>query len=509
MKPYSLQRKIPKTMATQHPDNAFKPYWNNRPFISTSKEVEECFRSFSDLDCDEYMWDWEGKFVDEAVVDRLYIKYLDYFSKHPLGKDKFLTFRVPNIQREGPARLSRAFIGLLSAAYSAKELKLHSPPLFEVIHPMTTSAQQLITLQKKFHQIATLQKKILEFKNLQPELLDLIPLIEGTGTLFNSQKILVKYCAAIEKMTGSRPKMIRPFIARSDPALDGGFIAAVLSAKAALSEYYIFQKETGIQVKPIIGVGSLRFRGGLSPDTIEEFLQTYPGISTVTLQSSFRYDHPLEQTQQAIHQLQQRLPLENPTLFSKSEMNQISRLDQIFVKYYRKTIEGTEPFINQIAKEIPQRRERLQHTGHFGYSRSVGKAGISLPRAITFTAVFYSLGVPPEFIGVGRGLRATAKEKLLPALEKFYPGFREAIIETGRYLNRENLDILAKKFPPFKFVKTGIDYIEDFLGQKLGPQDPDSFLHRNYTSNVVQNWLRKEDLEEDILKAAEVRKSIG
>jgi phosphoenolpyruvate carboxylase len=496
-------------MATQHPDNAFTPYWANKPFISTSKEVEECYRSFSDLDCDEYMWDWEGKFVDEAVVDRLYIKYFDYFLKHPLGKEKFLTFRIPNIQREGPARLSRAFIGLLSASYSAKELKLHFPPLFEVIHPMTTSAKQLLTIEKKFFEIATLAKKILEFKKLQPEHLDLIPLIEGTGTLLKSQKILSIFCSSIEKMIGHRPQMIRPFIARSDPALDGGFIAAVLSAKAALSEYYLFQKKTGIQVKPIIGVGSLRFRGGLSPDSIDEFLQTYPGISTVTLQSSFRYDHPLEETKQGILQLQKKLPLENPVLFSKSEMAQISRLDHIFVKYYRKTIEGTEPFINQIAKQIPQRRERLQHTGHFGYSRSIGKAGISLPRAITFTSVFYSLGIPPEFIGIGRGFRAATKEKLLPALEKFYPGYRKALLETGKYLNKENLDILGKKFPPFKFVKAGIGYLEEILGQKLGPNDNDSFLHRNYTSNVVQNWLTKKELEEDILKAAEVRKSLG
>ncbi|HEX5035268.1 MAG TPA: phosphoenolpyruvate carboxylase, partial [bacterium] len=95
---HSQRRRVPATMATQHPDNAFKPYWNTKPFISTSREVEECYRSFSDMGCQEYMWDWEGKFVDEAVVDRLYLKYFDYFVKHPLGKEKFLTFRVPNIQ---------------------------------------------------------------------------------------------------------------------------------------------------------------------------------------------------------------------------------------------------------------------------------------------------------------------------------------------------------------------------------------------------------------------------
>ncbi|MFO1463550.1 MAG: phosphoenolpyruvate carboxylase [bacterium] len=506
---HSQQRKVPATMATQHPDNAFKPYWSTKPFISTSKEVEECFRSFSDLGCQEYMWDWEGKFVDEAVVDRLYSKYYDYFARHPLGRDKFLTFRVPNIQREGQARLARAFAGILSAAYTAHELGLHSPPLFEVIHPMTTSAQELGTLQRKFSETAQFQQKILEAKHLKPHHLDIIPLIEGTGTLLKSRKILEKYADFMERFSGKRPKMIRPFIARSDPALDGGYVAAVLSAKAALSEYYHFQKSTGIKVKPIIGAGSLRFRGGLSPQTIDEFLHTYPGVATVTLQSSFRYDHPLDEVKKAVAKLNRRLGKDEPVLFSEREMAQLSRLDQIFVKYYRKTIEGVEGFINQMAKSIPPRRERMQHTGHFGYSRQVGKAGLNLPRAITFTAIFYSIGVPPELIGMGRGLRASRHEGLLPALQKFYPELRQAIVALGRYFNRENLEILASRFPPFKFVKTGVGYIESFLGQRLGPKDPDDFIHRNYSSNVLQNWLRGRSPEEDIVKAAQIRRSLG
>lgn len=64
-------RKIPTTMATQHPDNAAKPYWNSRAFVSTNAEIKECYLCFSDLGIDEYNWDWEGKFVDESVVDRL------------------------------------------------------------------------------------------------------------------------------------------------------------------------------------------------------------------------------------------------------------------------------------------------------------------------------------------------------------------------------------------------------------------------------------------------------
>lgn len=496
-------------MATQHPDNANAPYWGDSAFVTASQEVEECFRSYSDLGCDEYMWDWEGKFVDEAVVDRLDMSYYDYFKKHPLGQEKFLTFRVPNISQEGQARLSRAFMGILSASYSAAQVGLHVPPLFEVIHPMTKTSSELLTLQKKFIETARFQARIFGVEKLPPEFLEIIPLIEGTGTLLKSRKILREYCRYAQRYLGRKMPYIRPFIARSDPALDGGFLAAVLSAKAALSEYFIFEKESGIKVYPMIGAGSLRFRGGLSPQTVDEFVSIYPGIATVTLQSSFRYDHPLDEVKRAIKKLQNLLPDSSRCIFSPAQMQTLHVLDSILVRHYRSTIEGLGGFINQIAKFIPSRRERIQHIGHFGYSRQLGKVGLKLPRAITFTAVFYSLGIPPELIGLGRGLEEARQLKLLPFIEDIYPDLKRVICEVGRYLNRENIEILSKSLPAFKAVKKGLHYLESFIGKELGPVKEEDFLHRNYTSNVVRRWMLKQDFQEDILRAAQIRKSLG
>jgi phosphoenolpyruvate carboxylase len=504
-----MPRRIPATMATQHPDNAFQPYWHRKAFVSTAHEVEECYRSYADLGCQEYMWDWEGKFVDEAVVDRLYQRYFDYFKKEPLGVKRFLTFRIPNIRKEGLARLSRAFTGILSAAYSARELGIKHPPLFEVIHPMTTHVDQLKTLQRKFHQTARFHRKILGTQTLKPEYLELIPLIEGTGTLLKSRQILERYAKFHETFTGKPIKVIRPFIARSDPALDGGFVAAVLSAKAALSEYFLFQKKTKIRIMPIIGAGSLHFRGGLSPDTVNEFLKTYPGIATVTLQSSFRYDHPPDKVKAAIAKLNRMLPAQQPTIFTPRDMALIHQLEAPLVRHYRHTIENLGGFINELARYIPARRERMQHTGHFGYSRQVGKKGLNLPRAIAFTAVFYSLGIPPELIGLGRGLKELHEKKILNELLRIYPELFQAVRSVGRFFNRENLEILSRRHPPWKFVRTGVQYIEEFLGESLGPKSPDDLLHRNYTSNVVQNWVQKKPLDEHILKAAQVRRSLG
>jgi phosphoenolpyruvate carboxylase len=184
-------------------------------------------------------------------------------------------------------------------------------------------------------------------------------------------------------------------------------------------------------------------------------------------------------------------------------------MERPLVFHYRDTVENLAPFINYMAAFIPQRRERIQHTGHFGYSRRVGKKGLKLPRAIPFTAVFYSVGLPPELIGLGRALKDFQKENLLNYLVRLYPQIHHALWEVGRYFNRENLDILCHHQDPWKKIRNGIEYIEDFLGKKMGPVTAEDLLHRNYTSNVVQHWLTRGAMEEDILKAAEIRKSIG
>ena len=78
-------RKIPATMVTQHPDNASKPYWHNETFIRSQYEAEEAFLSFSELGATEYKWDWEGKLVDESVLERLFGEHFAYFKKNPLA----------------------------------------------------------------------------------------------------------------------------------------------------------------------------------------------------------------------------------------------------------------------------------------------------------------------------------------------------------------------------------------------------------------------------------------
>ncbi len=507
------QRKIPAVIATQHPDNASAPYWRDSAsaYISTADEVDECYFTFADLNCGEYMWDWEGKFVDEAVVDRLFFKFGDYFKTHQLGREKFLTFRVPNIWRESGARLPRALMGILTAAQAARDFGVHAPPLFEVILPMTTTAAQLTSILRKFRRLLQYERKIFDSESFGNARLEMIPLIEGSISLLDSRSVLLDYIREHEHLFGSRPSYIRPFIARSDPALDAGFVPATLAARGAISEYYRFQRETGVPVYPILGGGSLPFRGGVAPDKLDRFFSLYSGVRTVTVQSAFRYDFPKEAVTAAIFELEKRLPESEPVLFGESELAEIEDLAKRFAEPYRRTIQGLADAINTFAPFIPRHRERIPHTGHFGYSRRVGTSSVALPRAIAFTAILYSLGIPPTFIGTGRGMRELKKKGLETRLDRYFPGLLADLVEEGAYYNAENLALLAAQNPAWRPILKDVAAIEAIAGEKLGPKRPRDLIYRNLTSTILQLFLcgETEALPAYILEAGRARRSLG
>ncbi|MFH0819390.1 MAG: phosphoenolpyruvate carboxylase [Patescibacteria group bacterium] len=503
-------RKIPAIMATQHPDNAKAPFWetDGDGYISAGEEMAELFASFKQLDADEYMWGWEGKNVDEAIVERLLTEHYDYFKKHELGKDKFLTFRVPNIWQEKGYSLARAFMSILTAADIAHDLKFNSPPLFEVILPMTTSSNQLIHIQKTFSELAKTKHRLFTDKNKQFNYLEIIPLVEGVSDMFNISKLLESYRIKHKEMFKRDLLYLRPFIARSDPALIDGLIPAVIGSKIALSEMYKWSIKHGLNIYPIIGCGSLPFRGSLAPGYIEKFMAEYRGIRTVTVQSAFRYDYNLTKVKKAIKELKHGLPLNMPHFFDPRETLNLLKIVNQSKKYYHQTILGLSATIFKMSKHVPQRRERRLHIGLLGYARKLGNK--QFPRAINFTATLYSLGVPPELISTGRTLKHISSNRVLKQIfESSYINLRYDIIRAGRRLNRENLKMLAKANPIWKEVMADIDYIEKYFSITLGPTKPHDFLHRNETSNVYFKRKNHEDFSRAILEAGKLRKSLG
>ena len=345
-------RKIPATMVTQHPDHASKPYWHNKPFIAVGNEAYECYTSFADLGASEYKWDWEGKLVDESVIERLLSEYTDFFGKNILGQDFFLTFRLPNPKIEPEYRLGRAFMGIIAAAGLAKFAGFSKHPLFEVILPMTETSEEMIAIQEAFQEIISIKHPILKHEFSTIKHLEIIPLFEKVETISNSDKILEKYLKKHSELFKFKPTYLRPYVARSDPALNSGIVPTVLAIKIALSKFKEFEKKHNIVLYPIIGAGSLPFRGGLNPLTVKDFAKEYSGIRTTTIQSAFRYDYSKKQVVSGIALLEKALKKGAPQHISPTQNIKLGKIMDLFEKEYTKDLVNTAAVFSLIMGEI-------------------------------------------------------------------------------------------------------------------------------------------------------------
>jgi len=392
----------PRCMSTQHPDNVAMPIFASGTVMTADDEVREAYYAFSDLGCEEQLWDYEGKEVDNFVVEKLLATYGDYFRREPLGARLRLTPRVPN------PRLERAQAkGLLEVLHSlprhADAARLfygtERPPVVEVIFPMTTSADELNWIRDYYRRYvigvqgervgdvtATFRDWLGEF---EPQDISVIPLVEDLPYLLSADEITSAYIW--EKGLRSQ----RVFIARSDPALNYGMIPAVIATVTALDKLGQLERSSGVQILPILGAGGAPFRGGLQPDRVESVMAMYPSVQTFTLQSAFKYDHPAGDVRRAIETLHQRhraAPLDIAGDLRLAEIMQRA------AARYREELRAIAPLVSTLAQLVPKRRLRKLHIGLFGYGRDT--ADLSLPRAITFCAGLTSIGLPPEVLGL-------------------------------------------------------------------------------------------------------------
>ena len=494
-------------MASQHPDHASTPYWHDSALITVQHEHEECFLNYSDLGIEEYKWDWEGKLVDESVMERLLGRYYTYFQENPLGKEKFLTFRLPNPKAETEFRLARAFINLLSADALAKKVGLHTPPLFEVILPMTETAEEMIAIQEAFKEISELKHTLYRFDENTIKSLEIIPLFEQVSTIIRSDEILQEYLHMYKKRFKKTPEYMRPYMARSDPALNSGQVPTVIAIKIALSRYKKLSNKLKIPFYPIIGTALLPFRGGLRPDNVEQFVDEYAGIKTALIQSAFRYDYDKKTVKKGIATLNKLLPKSEAVIISDKDEKILIDLIPYFEEKYKATVETLAPIINEIASQLPKRRERVQHIGLFGYSRGIGK--VSLPRAIGFTGALYSIGVPPELMGTGSGIEKAQELNQMQVVENYYKYIKEDLLKAGAYLNKENLDKLVKKFPHIKSFQHKIEIIETYLGEELKPKTLEEKEHHILTTKIYDAFEKGKKVTELITRAAILRRSLG
>jgi phosphoenolpyruvate carboxylase len=522
------ETRIPRTMSTQHPDNINVPDWSSGDVIDGNAEIFEAYFACETLGCQEVMWDSEGKDVDTRVVRKLLNNYSEYFLTHTLGEDVFLTYRIPNPKVELVER--KVVIETLQnipVAYDVASIfyKKNVAPIFEVILPFTTDSKELTLLFNYYEKAIIGDSEVMLDEStmvkdwvgaFKPKRIRVIPLVEDFNSLWNIDKIVTPYLKTV------KPKYLRVFIARSDPALNYGLFCAVLLSKMALSKLKKTEKEQEVQVHPILGVGSKPFRGHLAPDNVENFLQEYKGLATATIQSAVRYDYPIEQVKECVRVLNERLPNGEPTIIPHQEEALLLKVLQKCKQQYESEIEPLSPLVNSVAAYIPPRRARKLHIGLFGYSRSV--AGVNLPRAITFAATLYAIGVPPEFIGCSA--LDDLKEDEINLILKYYVNIKHDLNLVGGFLSWQNVnmfmemhEIVAERIGASREkIKVALTKIlgdlqtaEETLGIKLGPRTSTQKRHENFANNFLLAFMESENLEarKALVEAAKLRRCLG
>lgn len=485
--------KIPRVMSTQHPDNVLLPFFAESQDMSGDDEIQEAYYAFSHLGCDEQMWDCEGKEVDDFVVRKLLTKYEHFFHQTKLGEDVFLTLRVPNpdVEKEEAKVLIETLESIPRSCDAARLFYGKDiPPIFEVILPMTMSSQSLNRIYYYYKDFVvgkqsqpfypgdiTISEWIGEFK---PDRINVIPLFEDKEHQLEAHNIMRQY------LKGKDIKHQRVFIARSDPAMNYGMVSAILCNKIALQRLRMLSEETGVKIYPILGAGSAPFRGHLTPETIDMILEEYPDVQTFTIQSAFKYDNPVPSIINAINKLKSSQMMRG---YDIDEGKCIEIIDKVSSEY-RRQIEHIAPIINYIASFVPRRRMRKLHVGLFGYARSVGK--VTLPRVISFCAACYSIGLPPEILGLN-----ALNQDDIACMKDMHVNFMFDMKTAMSYFNDDVLTILPDE------VKKSLKL--DWGDYKQNPE------HKLITSRIIKSIKDKNgaNLQGMLVEAAHIRRFLG
>lgn len=494
-----MNYRIPRTLSTQHPDNVTIPFFANHAILKGDDEIKEAFYAFSNLGVEEIMWDAEGKEADDFVIRKLITEYKSFFEKKRIGKDVFINIRVPNPKYErAEAKILLETLESIPRSYDTAKLFYGEgdyPPIFEVVVPMADG--EIIKKIRDYYKNVVIGKSKMDFVDgekltvgewigeFEPKRINVIPLFEDLYSMLGADETLRTF------LKGRKVDYQRVFLARSDPAMNDSSIAVILALQLTLEKLYKLQNDIGVPIYPILGSGSAPFRGHLTPHTVEDVLVKYPSVATFTIQSAFKYDFPVNDVQRAI-ELINKTRIKPPV--SVHNPKEVLRIIKKVSKEYQRQIQLLAPMINDVSKFVPSRRMRKLHTGLFGYSREL-KDGVSLPRVISFCSVLYSMGLPPDIIG----LNVLTKQDI-KTIRQIYPNFEDNLRDILAMWNPEVLKVVPAS------IRKGLKSVVERFDVNMNAE------HAAITSEVILHIQRKNygaNLTELITRAGAVRGFLG
>jgi len=488
--------KISRLMSTQHPDNVTIPFFAENGVMNGDDEVKEAFYTFSNLGVDEQLWDAEGKEVDTFVVKKLLSRHPEFFKKNILGKDKFITLRVPNpdVEKDEGKILLEALHSIPRNFDIGKKFYNEDiGPVFEVVIPMCSSEKNLIRIHEYYKQfiIKNQEKQIYEndislrewLGQMNPHDIRVTPLFETKDAIINADKYVQKY-VEFEKIK----EFQRVWFARSDPALNYGSTSAVLLGKIGLQKLYEFQEKSSITIYPILGCGSAPFRGNFKPTNADKMLLGYPSIQTFTMQSAFKYDYNPRKVLNAVEKINETSRKAPSPIDVEFASNLINKMEVS----HQESIKELAPIINEFNQFIPQRRKRKLHIDLFGYARKQGE--ISLPRAINFCATLYSLGLPPDLLGL-----SVLTPQEIDKIRDCYKTIDNDMADALQYFNKNNLTFFP--LPVQKQIEKALQLFDFQINES----------HQIITTEIMTAFKKQNNsiLQQKVLEAAHLRKFLG
>ena len=316
-----------------------------------------------------------------------------------------------------------------------------------------------------------------------PKRIRVIPLIEDSDHLLACDQIVEQY------LHNRDEPYQRVFLARSDPALNYGMVGAELILKVGLQRLHHLEQRLGLPLYPIIGAGSVPFRGHLTPVNVGRAFVEYPSAQTLTVQSAFKYDYDKQTVRNGIAEILEHERGEPTPIDENRALEVIDKTTE----EYQSQVQRLTDVIARVSAHVPKRRERKMHVGLFGYGRSLGGVGgVTLPRAIGFASSLYSIGVPPELLGL-----AALSEDDIAFVREHYPSFDGDLRASLRFANERHV----RELMGYDYLRLLVRFTEELDRVHEGLTSATfASLSQGYSSGEISHYIQE---------AAHLRRFLG